>query len=52
LPEASKRLATTGEEIPPMVTGGIRERRTGFGIFGISWSKRWSEGKKVVKKVV
>jgi hypothetical protein len=32
LPEASKRFATTGEEVPPMVTGGIKERRTGFGI--------------------
>jgi hypothetical protein len=32
LPEASKRFATTGEEIPPMVTGGTKERRTGFGM--------------------
>jgi hypothetical protein len=33
-------MATTGEEIPPMVTGGIYERRTGFGIFGINRSKQ------------
>jgi hypothetical protein len=32
LPEASNRLATTGEETPPMVTGGIKERRTGLGM--------------------
>jgi hypothetical protein len=32
LPEASKRFATTGEEIPPMVTGGTKERRTGLGM--------------------
>jgi hypothetical protein len=32
LPLASKRLETTGEEIPPIVTGGIKDKRTGLGI--------------------
>jgi hypothetical protein len=34
-PEASDRLATTGEDIPPIVTGGMKERRTGLGIVRI-----------------
>jgi hypothetical protein len=31
-------LATTGEALPPMVTGGVSEIKTGFGISFLNYT--------------